>query len=106
MKQNLTNIDELRTDKSENFIDSIILDFIIKNVNKADLPLKTFINNFEERIISTSLKLSNGNQRVAAGLLGVGHTTLNEKIKRYNLKKTYIKIDIIKNIERDFKNII
>ncbi len=106
MKKKLNTLNNLKIEKSEKLIDSIIIDFIIKNVNKADVPLKTFMNNFEERIILTSLKLSNGNQRVAASLLGVGHTTLNEKIKKYKLKNTYIKIDIIKNIERDFKNII
>ncbi len=85
-----------KMEKTNSYLDSIILDFILKNIDNKKIPLKTFINGFEERIITTSLELSNGNQRVASGLLGIGYTTLNEKLKKYKIHKKYIKY--IKNI--------
>ncbi len=101
-----TEMDRETTQGAGDFMDSIILDFILKNIKQTNMPLKSFMNQFEERIIITSLKISNGNQRVAARLLGVGHTTLNEKIKKYKINKQYVKIDLIKNIQRDFRDII
>lgn len=40
---------------------------------------------FEIRLIGNALKLTGGNQRLAARLLGLRPTTLNEKMRRYKL---------------------
>ncbi len=94
------------SESQKDLMDSIILDFILKNVKTQNLPLKRFMNQFEERIIKTSLKISNGNQRIAAGLLGVGPTTLNEKIKKFKIHRKYVKTDPMENIQRDFNGLI
>jgi DNA-binding NtrC family response regulator len=43
------------------------------------------VKRFETRLISRALELTGGNQARAARLLGLGTTTLNYKIKQYEL---------------------
>lgn len=43
------------------------------------------VRHFEMDIIRQALFLTNNNQRLAAEMLGVNHTTLNAKIKRYGI---------------------
>lgn len=52
-----------------------------------DLPikLKDEVRTFEIELISAALLHTQGNQTHAASLLGINHTTLNQKIKRYGL---------------------
>jgi len=49
------------------------------------LPLKELIGNLERSIIIRSLSKFNGNQKEAAKFLGVKYTTLNEKVKKYQI---------------------
>lgn len=49
------------------------------------LPLKKLIGNLERSIIMRALSRFNGNQKDAAKFLGVKYTTLNEKIKKYQI---------------------
>lgn len=91
---------------SAGMMDSIILDFILSNLKTKGTTLKAFLNAFEERIIVQTLRISNGNQRVAAGLLGTRHTTLNEKVKKYKIPIEDFKIDLLKNIEGHFREIL
>ena len=46
-----------------------------------DLP--TFIREIEERCIMAALERTNGNKKAAADLLGLGRTTLVEKLRRH-----------------------
>jgi transcriptional regulator with PAS, ATPase and Fis domain len=43
------------------------------------------VRRYEISLIMKALKLTRGNQRKAAKLLGISHTTLNSKIKRYKI---------------------
>lgn len=55
------------------------------------IPLREIIRNVEKTIILRTLERFEGNQRDAARFLGIKYTTLNEKVKRYNIhfkKKT------------------
>ena len=49
------------------------------------LRLYDEVRRFETDLIRTALVRTNGNQLRAARLLGVKHTTLNAKIKRYGI---------------------
>jgi len=49
------------------------------------LPLKELIGTLERSIIIRTLSKFNGNQKDAAKYLGVKYTTLNEKVKKYNI---------------------
>jgi len=53
---------------------------------KQRIPLKNLISSVERTIIVRVLSHFNGNQKSAAEFLGIKRTTLNEKIKRYNIR--------------------
>jgi DNA-binding NtrC family response regulator len=49
------------------------------------IRLQDEVQRFETELIRTALQRTGGNQARAARLLGVKHTTLNAKIKRYRI---------------------
>jgi transcriptional regulator with GAF, ATPase, and Fis domain len=49
------------------------------------IKLQDEVQRFETDLIRTALERTGGNQARAARLLGVNHTTLNSKIKRYKI---------------------
>lgn len=52
----------------------------------AERPsLKTLLDTYERQLIESALTASGGNQRRAAGRLGLLPTTLHEKMKRLGL---------------------
>ena len=53
--------------------------------DKTELRLDDEVKRFESRLIKEALAKTGGNQARAARLLGVKHTTLNAKIKRYQI---------------------
>jgi transcriptional regulator with GAF, ATPase, and Fis domain len=48
--------------------------------------LKDAVQQFERDLIRAALERTRGNQSQAARLLGVKHTTLNAKVKRYQIR--------------------
>ena len=50
------------------------------------------VTNFEIELIKQALGCTKGNQRAAARLLGLKITTLNSKVKAYNLRLTSNKL--------------
>lgn len=50
------------------------------------VDLKDAVQRFEMDLISAALERTRGNQSKAARLLGVKHTTLNAKVKRYQIR--------------------
>ena len=53
---------------------------------ERSLKLEDEVKRFEVDLIQAALIKSRGNQALAARLLGVKHTTLNSKIKRYQIR--------------------
>ncbi len=47
--------------------------------------LKEFLANIERSLILDTLEKTKGDQKKAAGILGLKPTTLHEKIKRYHI---------------------
>lgn len=52
---------------------------------KQRVPLRDFMNHLEKSILMRALSRFNGNQKEAAKFLGVKHTTINQKVKKYNI---------------------
>lgn len=52
---------------------------------KQRVPLKKLIHRLEKTILIRTLSRFNGNQKSAAEFLGLKPTTLNEKVKKYNI---------------------
>jgi len=66
----------------------LIKKYLLTNCTSINVPLKNFMNEFEKEMLVRALKISHGNQRVASFILGLKPTTLNEKMKKYNLQNT------------------
>jgi len=78
----------------ESILNPIILYYLKKDAVKEKDSLKDFINLLEKKLIYTALDVTNGNQKIAAEILGVAKTTLNEKIKRYEVCLDDFKFDM------------
>jgi hypothetical protein len=52
----------------------------------GSVDLKDAVQRFEIDLISAALERTRGNQSRAARLLGIKHTTLNAKLKRYQIR--------------------
>lgn len=59
---------------------------------EAPVPLKAVIGELEKKVIVDILSKVNGNQKNAAKILGMKYTTLNEKVKRYQIRVRKISI--------------
>lgn len=82
----------------------LIKSLLISNCISEKIPLKEFIKNLEKKIIINALLITNGNQKLSASLLGIKPTTLNEKIKNFDIKFSKLNtpnIDLIKLILMD-----
>ncbi len=79
--------------KFKGSFDTLITTYVLKNLNDEKLTFRNFIKDVECKVILTTLKLTGGNQRKAASILGIKATTLNEKFKRYELGKIQREID-------------
>ncbi len=64
---------------------------------EQSVRLQDEVQRFETDLIRTALERTGGNQARAARLLGVKHTTLNAKIKRYRIRCGGFAIDTDKN---------
>lgn len=53
---------------------------------QSPLNLKEFLDRLEKEILLNMLAKVGGNQKMAARALGLKYTTLNEKIKKYNIR--------------------
>jgi len=63
-----------------------IFNFFIEHFYlKEAVQLKEFLENLERNILIKTLTKFNGNQKNAAKFLGLKHTTLHEKVKKYNI---------------------
>jgi len=54
--------------------------------DSSNIPLKEFMGKIEKNIILITLYKVSGDQRQAADILGLKYTTLNEKIKKYQIR--------------------
>lgn len=72
-------------------LSDLIINEIAQTADESDLKLgngfslSEYIERCEKNVILYALDLTNNNQLHAARLLGIKHSTLNWKIKRYNL---------------------
>jgi DNA-binding NtrC family response regulator len=60
--------------------------FVEDFFNSSDISLKKFMSTMERNIILQALERAGGHQKKAAEILGVKYRTLNEKLKRYQIR--------------------
>jgi transcriptional regulator with GAF, ATPase, and Fis domain len=67
---------------AEKIID-LLTDYLCSNVTES---LMTIQKTMEKKIILRALQQTRGNQKEAAKILGLKHTTLNTKVRRYEIQ--------------------
>ena len=72
--------------QQEKFRADMLQLFIEFFCQEQSLDLRDLIESLEKCIIVNALLKADGSQKQAAKALGVKYTTLNEKIKRYNIR--------------------
>jgi DNA-binding NtrC family response regulator len=65
---------------------SLIFAYLTSNLNMKNIPLKTFMDGFEKKILLASLRLTQGNQKNAATLLSLKPTALFEKMRKHGIR--------------------
>lgn len=73
----------------------------VQATRSQGLRLQDEVRRFETDVIRTALERTGGNQARAARLLGIKHTTLNAKIKRYRISQRGSSIEANKNLGGD-----
>jgi len=72
--------------EEERLMENIFNLFIEHFFLRENIPLKVVMSNIERVFIIKALSNLGGNQKNAAKFLKINYTTLNEKIKRYNIR--------------------
>jgi len=82
------NLDLATPDKEgEHKFRKTIVNFFVEYFYMDEkVHLKDFMDSLERAILIKMLSKFNGNQRNTAKFLGLNHTTLNQKIKRHNIR--------------------
>jgi transcriptional regulator of acetoin/glycerol metabolism len=60
--------------------------FVDSLCRERPILLKELMDRIEKDIIIRSLRMADGNQKQAAGILGVKYTTLHEKLKKFGIR--------------------
>jgi DNA-binding NtrC family response regulator len=61
----------------------IFMEFLCRD---RPILLKEVMDRIEKDLIIRSLRMAGGNQKQAAGILGVKYTTLHEKLKKFGIR--------------------
>jgi len=82
------NLDLAAPDKEDEhkFRKTIVNFFVEYFYMNEKVHLKDFMDSLERAILIKMLSKFNGNQRNTAKFLGLNHTTLNQKIKKHNIR--------------------
>jgi len=73
--------------KMESSKQYLIQSYLQTNCTSQCIPIKCFLDNIEKEMIGKALKIARGNQKVASLILGLKPTTLNEKIRKFNIRE-------------------
>ena len=72
-------------------IELLVVAYLVANLNFTNIPLKQFLDDFEKKILLKCLRLTHGNQKNAADLLGLKPTALFEKMRKHGINGRRIK---------------
>lgn len=72
--------------------DVLAMAYLVANLNFKTTPLKEFMDDCERKIVLSSLHLTLGSQKNAAGLLGLKPTALFEKMRKHGINGRKIKL--------------
>ncbi len=65
---------------------TLVLAFMNSNLNAKSIPLKSFLDDIERKILLACLRLTLGNQKNSAALMGLKPTALFEKMRKHGIR--------------------
>lgn len=68
-------------------LNDIVKNYILINIYNGGFRLEFFLKGLERKVLEDTLFITNGNQKRASQILGLNPTTLNGKLKKYNIRK-------------------
>ncbi len=70
----------------ERMEESLAHAYLAANLNMQTIPLRAFLESFEKRVLLSCLRLTQGNQKNVAAVLGLKPTALSEKMRKHGLR--------------------
>jgi DNA-binding protein Fis len=77
----------------EDLQEKMFATYLQSNSLSGRIQLKDFLGGLEKNLLLYSLKLTGGNQRKAASILGIKPTTLFEKLRKYQIQEKDISLN-------------
>jgi len=65
---------------------SLVFAYLNSNLNTTSVPLKSFMDDIEKKILLACLRLTLGNQKNAAALISLKPTALFEKMRKHGIR--------------------
>lgn len=69
----------------------LVIAYLVATMNDQKIPLKEFMDDFEKNTLLTCLRLTRGNQKNAAAVLGIKPTALFEKMRKHRINGKSVK---------------
>jgi DNA-binding NtrC family response regulator len=76
----------------EEVMQSLVSAYLDANLNSRGIPMKEFMDSFEKQVLLSCLRLTQGHQRNAAGILGIKCTALFEKMRKHCINGRQLKL--------------
>lgn len=76
----------------EKIKESLVLAYLVTNLNFKNLPLKAFMDSFEKKILLACLRLTGGNQKNAAAVMCIKPTVLFEKMRKHGINRKQLQL--------------
>jgi|GEM_PF-3159149 len=80
------------TKSLEKIKESLVFAYLVSNLNFKNLPLKTFMDSFEKKILLACLRLTGGNQKNAAAVMSIKPTVLFEKMRKHGISRQQLQL--------------
>jgi len=75
------------TKSLEKIKESLVFAYLVANLNFKNLPLKSFMDSFEKKLLLACLRLTGGNQKNAAAVMSIKPTVLFEKMRKHGISR-------------------
>lgn len=76
----------------EKIKESLVYAYLVANLNLTNLPLKAFMDDFEKNILLACLRVTGGNQKNAAAIMGIKPTVLFEKMRKHGISRKQLQM--------------
>ena len=73
-------------------VEALVMAYVAANLDDQQTPLKDFLASLEKKLLLTCLRLTHGNQKNAAAILGIKPTVIFEKMRKYGIGRQNVQL--------------